>query len=129
MSLGDLAPAEFKKQMGTTHGWLGESLTGPVRAAPRSAHCSATGVQASSSWTGHGRIAPANDRARDLLRLGDRFSDRDGALCIPSSAENTTLQQLLGRALPRYGDRGVSGSIVMTRPNSAPEGERNLVGN
>ena len=28
MSLGDLTPAEFKKQMGTTHGWLGESLTG-----------------------------------------------------------------------------------------------------
>ena len=23
MSLGDLTPAEFKKQMGTTHGWLG----------------------------------------------------------------------------------------------------------
>ena len=22
MSLGDLTPAEFKKQMGTTHGWL-----------------------------------------------------------------------------------------------------------
>ena len=40
----------------------------------------------------HGRIAAANDLARDLLRLGDRLSDRDGGLCIPSSAENTTLQ-------------------------------------
>ena len=30
------------------------------------------------------------------------------------------MQQLLGRALPRYGDPGVSGSMVMTRPNSAP---------
>ena len=30
MSLGDLTPAEFKKQMGTTHGWLGESLTGVI---------------------------------------------------------------------------------------------------
>ena len=68
----------------------------------------------------HGRIAEANDRARDLLRLGDRLSYRDGALCIPSSAENATLQKLLGRALPRYGDRGVSGSMVMmTRTNGA----------
>ena len=25
MRLGDLIPAEFKAQMGTTHGWLGES--------------------------------------------------------------------------------------------------------
>ena len=30
MSLGDLTPAEFKKQMGTTHGWLGESPTGVI---------------------------------------------------------------------------------------------------
>ena len=30
MSLGDLTPAEFKKQMGTTHGLLGESLTGVI---------------------------------------------------------------------------------------------------
>ena len=30
MSLGDLAPAEFKKQMGTTHGWLGETPTGVI---------------------------------------------------------------------------------------------------
>ena len=30
MSLGDLTPAEFKKKMGTTHGWLGESLTGVI---------------------------------------------------------------------------------------------------
>ncbi len=30
MSLGYLTPAEFKKQMGTTHGWLGESLTGVI---------------------------------------------------------------------------------------------------
>ena len=30
MSLGDLTPAEFKKQMGTTRGWLGETLTGVI---------------------------------------------------------------------------------------------------
>ena len=30
MSLGDLTPAEFKAQMGTTHGWLGESPTGVI---------------------------------------------------------------------------------------------------
>jgi len=30
LSLGDLTPAEFKAQMGTTHGWLGESPTGVI---------------------------------------------------------------------------------------------------
>ena len=30
MSLGDLTPAEFKKQLGTTHDWLGESLKGVI---------------------------------------------------------------------------------------------------
>ena len=67
----------------------------------------------------HGRIAEANDRARDLLRRGDRLSYRNGALCTPLLAEDTKLQKLLGRALPRYGDRGVSGSMVITRPDGA----------
>ncbi len=67
----------------------------------------------------HGRIAEANDRARDLLRRGDRLSYRNGALCTPLLAENTKLQKLLGRALPRYGDRGVSGSMVITRLDRA----------
>ena len=30
MSLGDLTPAEFKKQTGTTNGWLGKSLTSVI---------------------------------------------------------------------------------------------------
>ena len=30
MSLDDLTPAEFKKQLGTTHDWLGESLKGVI---------------------------------------------------------------------------------------------------
>ena len=30
------------------------------------------------------------------------------------------MQQLLSRALPRYGDLGVGGSMVLTRPNGAP---------
>ena len=30
MSLGDLTPAEFKAQIGTTHRWLGESPTGVI---------------------------------------------------------------------------------------------------
>ena len=30
MSLGDLTPAEFKAQTGTTHGWLGESPMGVI---------------------------------------------------------------------------------------------------
>ena len=67
----------------------------------------------------HGRIAEANDRARALLNWGDRLSYRDGALCTPSLEENTTLQKLLGRVLPLYGDRGMSGSMVMTHPDGA----------
>ncbi len=30
MSLGDLTPAEFKAQMGTTHGWVAESPMGVI---------------------------------------------------------------------------------------------------
>ena len=30
MSLGDLTPAEFKAQVGATHGWLGESPMGVI---------------------------------------------------------------------------------------------------
>ena len=30
MSLGDLPPAEFKAQIGTTHRWLEESPTGVI---------------------------------------------------------------------------------------------------
>ena len=68
----------------------------------------------------HGRIAAANDCALELLCQGDPLSDRNGSLGARLPAENTKLQMLLGRALPRYGDRGVSGSMVLTRLTGAP---------
>ena len=37
-----------------------------------------------------------------------------------AGALRASLGALLGRALPHYGDRGVSGSMVMTRPNGTP---------
>ena len=68
----------------------------------------------------HGRIVAANDVAGELLRQGDGLSDRNGALCTPLPEENIRLQRLLGSVLPRYGDQGMSGSIMVTRPSGSP---------
>lgn len=68
----------------------------------------------------HGRIAAASDRALELLCQGDALSDRNGSLGALLPAENTGLQMLLDRALPRYGDQGVSGSMVVKRLTGAP---------
>ena len=67
----------------------------------------------------HGQIAAANDRARQLLRSNDGLSDGDGALRTSASTENAKLQKLLGHALPRYGERAVSGSMLVTRREDA----------
>ena len=68
----------------------------------------------------HGRIAAASDRALELLCQGDALSDRNGSLGALLPAESTRLQMLLDRALPRYGDQGVSGSMVVKRLTGAP---------
>ena len=68
----------------------------------------------------HGRIVDANDRARDLLRKGDGLSDQRGFLHASSSLDNAALQELLASVLPPFDGQGASGSIMVTRPNSAP---------
>ena len=68
----------------------------------------------------HGRIAAVNDRALELLRRGDLLSDRNAFVGARTPTENAELQMLLGRALPCYGEQGVSGSMVVTRPAGGP---------
>ena len=67
-----------------------------------------------------GRIVAANDRARDLLRKGDGLSDKCGFLHASSSLDNAALQKLLDGVLPPFGGQGASGSIIVTRPHTAP---------
>ena len=68
-----------------------------------------------------GRIAAANDRARDVLRQGDGLSEQDGFLRTRVPAERSELQRLLARAAPRFGERGEGGSMTVSR---APGSQR-----
>ena len=67
-----------------------------------------------------GRIVEANDRARDILRRADGLSDQGGFLGAWLPADNANLQRLLARALPPFGDQGVSGSITIGRLSGLP---------
>ena len=67
-----------------------------------------------------GRVMEANDAARALLRRNDGLSDRDGALRAAAPADNDRLQALLARALPRFGARGASGSMMVRRSSPLP---------
>ena len=69
---------------------------------------------------GRGRIVEANDRARDLLRAGDRLLDRNGLLSARSPRDDDDLQKLLGRALPPFGAQGAGGSMVVRRSGVLP---------
>lgn len=62
-----------------------------------------------------GRIAEANDHARELLRKGDGLVDRGGLLHASSPVDDVGLQKLLARALPSVSHRGASGSIAVRR--------------
>ncbi|MXX90369.1 MAG: helix-turn-helix transcriptional regulator [Boseongicola sp. SB0677_bin_26] len=62
-----------------------------------------------------GRIAAANDRARDVLRRGDGLFDRDGFLAARSRLDDDRLQALLNRALPPFGAQGSGGSTIVRR--------------
>ena len=64
---------------------------------------------------GRGRIAAANDRALDLLRIGDGLVDKDGVLCADVPADDAVLQGLLTRALPPFGGQGAGGSMTVRR--------------
>ena len=64
-----------------------------------------------------GRIMAANDRARRILRHGDRLWDRGGVLRTRGPDEQTHLDRLVAAALPTAGTIGVSGSMPV-RPSS-----------
>ena len=62
-----------------------------------------------------GRILAANDRAADLLRLGDGLCDKGGFLAADTPQEDAKLQDLLNRVLPRFGAPGVGCSMSVRR--------------
>ena len=67
-----------------------------------------------------GRIVEANDRARELLRRNDGLSDEGGELHAAWPEDDSRLQELLTRALPRHGGQGVSGSMTVRRRSFLP---------
>ena len=67
-----------------------------------------------------GRVVEANDSARELLRSDDGLSDAGGTLHAAWPEDDTRLQALLARALPRLVGRGASGSMLLRRRSSLP---------
>ena len=65
-----------------------------------------------------GRIVAANDRARTLLREGDRLRDERGFLRIRVPSEHAELSRLLQSALPPFGTCGAAGSMMFGRAAS-----------
>ena len=69
---------------------------------------------------GRGRIVAATDRALHYLRRSDCLLDRDRFLHARSAPDDTVLQQLLVRALPPRGERGVGGSMTVRGVGDVP---------
>ena len=67
-----------------------------------------------------GRVVEANDSATELLRRDDGLSDEGGRLRAAWPEDDTRLQALLARALPRLVGRGASGSMLLRRRSSGP---------
>ena len=67
-----------------------------------------------------GRIVAANDRARDVLRVGDGLLDDYGFLFACAPRDNDDLQALLSRALPYFGGQGTAGWTIVRRPGAQP---------
>ena len=67
-----------------------------------------------------GRIVAANDGARELLRRNDGLSDGNGALRAATPEDNAGLRNLLAQALPRFGEQGASGSMMVRRSSQLP---------
>lgn len=63
-----------------------------------------------------GRVLEANDRARELLRRRDGLSDSSGALHALVLQDDRRLQELLARAMPRFGNTSAGGSMLIARP-------------
>ena len=64
-----------------------------------------------------GRIVAANDWARALLLRYDGLSDQGGMLQAVTPEDDSRLQELLAGALPRFGARGESGSMMVRGPS------------
>ena len=68
-----------------------------------------------------GRIANANDRALDILRLGDGLTaGSEGVLGTWLPADTTRFERLLARALPPTGRQGTGGSMTVRRLSGLP---------
>ena len=63
-----------------------------------------------------GRVAAANDAARDILHRDDGLAERDGTLGAWLPADNVHLQRLVAAALPAFGcGTPVGGSMTLRR--------------
>ena len=69
-------------------------------------------------WSG--RIVAASDAAKALFRENDGLSDRYGELRAARPEDNDRLQNLLARAMPRFGEQGASGSMMVRRSSLLP---------
>ena len=67
-----------------------------------------------------GRIVAVNDSARELLRRKVGLSDEGGELRAAGPRDDSRLQALLGRALPRFGGQAASGSMMVRRRSPMP---------
>ena len=62
---------------------------------------------------GSGRVVAANDVASELLRKADRLCDQGGFLKARVRADDTELQRLLARAIPRSGGPPSTGMTTL----------------
>ena len=67
-----------------------------------------------------GKIVAANDRALNILKLGDGLQDRGGFLSARLTADNNRLKKLLACALPALGGKAVGGSMTVGRSPHLP---------
>ncbi len=67
-----------------------------------------------------GQIMTANDSGREVLRSNDGLSDEGGQLHAAWSEDDSRLQELLARALPRLGQQGAGGSMTVRRKSWMP---------
>ena len=65
-----------------------------------------------------GRVAAANDAARDILRRDDGLVESDGALGAWLPADNARLRRLVAAALPAFGHTTPAGGSMTLRRSS-----------
>ena len=65
-----------------------------------------------------GQIVEMNNRAWYLLRTGDGLFDEGGFLFAHTTEDNAKLQEVLARALPKFGAQGEGGTTVLRRASA-----------